>query len=264
MWSSPVELVGPSLGGRVVLTCEHASAAVPPPWRISEGERRWLKTHWGYDPGAAALTRVLSRALGCPAVLSNFTRLLADPNRPPDHPDLCRQQVEGVSLELNRDLSDEERVARVVRLHAPFHGAVDALLAARCRAGIPTFLFSVHSFTPLYLGQRRSVELGVLFDASSGEGPTQDAGRMLRSLKRHGKWNVQANQPWSGMDGLVYSVARHGGRHGLRYLELEVRNDLLTGPDHGGEPDPVPVSEAGVREVAAAVVDALAEVLDAR
>lgn len=261
MWSSPVELVGPPLGGRVVLTCEHASAAVPPPWRVAPADRRWLRTHWGHDPGAAPLTRILSRKLGCPAVLSNFTRLLADPNRPPEHPDLCRRRVEGVELELNRDLSEAEMVARVVRLHAPFHGAVDALLAARRRAGVPTFLFSIHTFTSLYLGQRRAVELGVLFDASSGEGPTQDAGRMLSSLRRHGRWNVQANQPWSGMDGLVYSVARHGGRHGLRYLELEVRNDLLTGPDPGGELEPVPVDEAGVLEVASAVVEALGEVL---
>jgi len=260
MFPSPVELLGPPLGGRVVLTCEHASSAVPPPWVMPQCDRRWLRTHWGHDRGAAELTRALSRRLGCPAVLSTFTRLLADPNRPPDHPDLCRRSVEGVALELNRLLDPEDVVGRVVRLHAPFHGAVDALLGARRAAGVPTFVFSVHSFTSDYHGQLREVQLGVLFDEPESGESTGDAGRMLASLRSHQRWNVQPNAPWSGMDGLIYSVARHSRAHGFRYLELEVRDDLLTGPDSGGPLDPVAIDESAVDDMAGVVAQALEEV----
>ncbi len=257
MYPSPVELVGPPLGGRVVLTCEHASPAVPAPWVVPQCDRRWLRTHWAYDRGAAELTRALAERLGCPAVLSTFTRLLADPNRPPRHPDLCRRSVEGHALKLNHLLPPEEVVERVVRLHAPFHGAVDALIEARRAADVPTFVFSVHSFTSNYQGQIREVELGVLFDESGSEEATSDAGKVLASLRSHRRWNVQANAPWSGMDGLIYSVARHGRAHGARYLELEVRDDLLTGPDSGGPHDPVPTNPSAVSDLAEAVAQAL-------
>jgi len=261
MIPSPVELVGPPLGGRFVFTCEHASPAVPSPWQVPESDRRWLRTHWGHDRGAAALTRALSRKMASPAVLSTFTRLLVDPNRPPEHPDICRRRVDGVELELNRDLDPEEVVQRVVRLHAPFHGAVDALLGARRAARVPTFVFSIHSFTSDYQGQLRQVQLGVLFDQPEDAGPQGDAGRLLASLASHGHWNVQGNQPWSGMDGLIYSVARHGRTHGFRFLELEVRDDLLTGADAGGPLDPVPVDEAGVEAIAEVVAQGLWELL---
>ena len=35
------------------------------------------------------------------------------------------------------------------------------------------------------------------------------------------------NEPYSGLDGLIYSARRHGRRHGVRYLELEINNALL-------------------------------------
>ena len=35
------------------------------------------------------------------------------------------------------------------------------------------------------------------------------------------------NQPYSGMEGFIYSARAHGLRHRLRYVELEVNNRLL-------------------------------------
>ncbi len=39
-----------------------------------------LQRHIAYDIGAAAATRAWARALDCPALLTNFSRLLIDPN----------------------------------------------------------------------------------------------------------------------------------------------------------------------------------------
>ena len=39
-----------------------------------------------------------------------------------------------------------------------------------------------------------------------------------------------ANAPYSGRDGLIYAARRHGLEHGLVYVELEVRQDLIGTP----------------------------------
>ena len=40
-------------------------------------------------------------------------------------------------------------------------------------------------------------------------------------------FSVRMNEPYSGLDGLIFSARSHGRRHGLRYLELEINNRLL-------------------------------------
>ena len=57
----------------LLLTCEHASARVPEPLRVSGDDRPWLDTHWAWDIGAAALCRVLLEHLGGAAILARFS-----------------------------------------------------------------------------------------------------------------------------------------------------------------------------------------------
>ena len=86
----------------------------------------------------------------------------------------------------------------------------------------PFLLLAIHSFTPVYEGQRRAMELGVLFDDRySLQG--QELGRLLAAQG----FCVALNEPYSGHDGLIYSVARHGATFSIPYLEIEIRQDLL-------------------------------------
>ena len=82
-------------------------------------------------------------------------------------------------------------------------------------------LCSVHSFTPLYLGRTRPMEVGVLFDVHH-----EHAWRLEGALAEQG-FESALNAPYSGLDGLIYSAQRHGRTHDLPYLELEVRQDLI-------------------------------------
>ncbi len=61
----------------------------------------------------------------------------------------------------------------------------------------------------------------MLFDEYAAE-----AHRFGRALAATGL-RVRYNQPYSGVDGLIFSAHTHGQRHGIRYLELEVNNSLL-------------------------------------
>jgi predicted N-formylglutamate amidohydrolase len=206
----------------VFLTCEHASERLPPGYEWHARDLRLLGSHWAYDLGAAALVRELSAVLSAPAVLARFSRLLVDPNRAEGEETLFRTHADGEAVELNRDLAEAERAARLERFHRPYHAAVDRRLGAH-RAEV---LLSIHTFTPVYEGARRAMEIGVLFD-------TQDelAARAERALAEAG-FVTAMNEPYSGKAGLIYAAERHAGAHGRRALELELRQDLATRPEH--------------------------------
>ena len=64
----------------VLLTCEHASAALPPSYEW--GADAWLaEMHWAVDLGVRPLLDALQREVDCPAVASCFSRLFVDVNR---------------------------------------------------------------------------------------------------------------------------------------------------------------------------------------
>jgi predicted N-formylglutamate amidohydrolase len=224
----PFEIVGdPAAGGPFVFTCEHVSNRLPDALATPE-DRRFLDDHWGFDVGAADLTRGLAERTRSCAVLADFSRLLCDPNRDPGAPDFVVEAVEGHRLSFNRGVDAAERRRRQTRLFDPYHDAVDRSLRARRAAGGEFRLCAVHSFTPVYLGRRRPMEMGVLFDAWD-----EHAWRLEGALAEQG-FETALNAPYSGHDGLVYSASRHGRAFGLVYLELEVRQDLIDAPARAG------------------------------
>jgi predicted N-formylglutamate amidohydrolase len=208
------------LDAPIFLTCEHASDRLPGPWQWPVQDTRLLGTHWAFDLGAREVTLELAAALRASAVLSRFTRLLVDPNREEQHRDLFRGSAEGAEILLNRALDPRQREVRLSRYYRPFHVAVDRALA-QTRAPI---LLSVHSFTPLYEGVTREVQLGVLFNKEEAA-----AERLVDALSRSFE-GVARNEPWSGRDGLIFSAESHAERHGRIPLEIEVRQDLATDP----------------------------------
>lgn len=200
----------------VFITCEHASEAFPAPSVLPEADAWLAGTHWAFDLGAEAIVRDLASTLDAPAVLAAFSRLVCDPNRDEHEPTLFRDVAEGRSVTLNEDLGVAERERRLAAFHRPFHEAVDRALAS----SEATILLSIHTFTPVYEGNSRAMEIGVLFDEE--EQLADDIAHVLREAG----FVVAMNEPYSGRDGLIYSAARHAAAHGKRALELEVRQDL--------------------------------------
>lgn len=206
---------------RVLFTCEHASERLPEGWVWPEQDRRLAGTHWASDVGAAALTVELAQALNATAILSNFSRLLVDPNRPLESDTLFRAHAEGAPVVLNAALDAAERQSRIRRFYEPYHAAIDSSL----RASSAEFVFAVHSFAPIYEGEQRAVEVGTLFDVQE---------RMAHALNQRlcdAGFEARPNEPWSGKEGLAYSPERHAAAHGRRALEIEVRQDLAVLPE---------------------------------
>jgi predicted N-formylglutamate amidohydrolase len=220
----PHETLGePDPGGPFLFSCEHATNELPE-WRAEAEEHALLADHWGWDIGAADLTRELAGLTGSCAVLSRFSRLVCDPNRDPEEPSFVVEAILGHALSWNRAVGPAERRRRRERYFDPYHDAIDRALRARRSVGSEVRLVAVHSFTPVYLGHPRPMEVGVLFDAFD-----EHAWHLEGALAAEG-FAAALNAPYSGKDGLIYSARRHGRAHGLVYLELEVRQDLIDTP----------------------------------
>ena len=223
---------------QLVITCEHASNRVPEPLTTTDEDRYALDSHWGWDPGAAAVTRELVRLKGCCAILGRFSRLVVDANRPPDHGELIRRRVEGHALSFNDGITNEEVQRRIDTYHSPYHGAIDQLCSERHAANADVVLFSIHSFTPQLGDDVRDMQMGILFDKHDAI-----AGRLAGYLDDEG-FTVALNQPYSGRTGMIFAAQRHGTAHRCIYLELEIRQDIM------------PTAEAA-REVAKRIEPAL-------
>ena len=218
------EIAGDPAAGPFLFTCEHATRRLPE-WEVEPADLPLLEDHWGWDIGAADLTRELARLCGSGALLTRFSRLVCDPNRAPEEATFVVCEVAGHTLSWNRAVDAAERERRRARYFDPYHAAIDRALADRLAAGAELRLCSIHSFTPVYDRRARPMEVGVLFDDHEAH-----ARRVVGALANEG-FAVAENEPYSGLDGLIYAARRHGRAHGVVYLELEVRNDLIATPE---------------------------------
>ena len=209
----------------LVITCEHATNRLPSEFQATEADLPWMKTHWAYDLGAGELTRQMVKRKACCGVMSRYSRLVCDPNRHVADEDWIREQAEGYSISFNVGLEEAERERRRQTYYEPFHVEIDRCLSERLDRGGDVLLLSVHSFTPNYMGEIREMEMGVLFDRFD---PV--AARFANALSEQG-FKTMLNEPYSGKEGGIFCASRHGSRHGVIYLELEVRNDLLATPE---------------------------------
>lgn len=208
--------------GPLVLSCEHASNALPDGWSWPERDRWLVETHWAWDIGAADLTRSLARLLGVPAVLTRFSRLLIDPNRAVTSPTLIRDVADGKLVHLNRKVKGEERERRIQTLYRPYHASLRDTVLQNPGARV----LSIHSFTPIYEGgPPRPMEVGVLFDDQEAA-----AFRLAEAIRSTGTITA-LNEPYSGRNGLMYAAQTAAAVDGREALEIEVRQDLAGDPE---------------------------------
>lgn len=221
-YDAAVTVLNPTGGFPVVLTCEHAAYSLPDRYGTLGLAADDLRRHIGWDIGAWAVVRALLHHIDSVAISAPYSRLLIDCNRAPSDHDLILPESDGTLVPGNRRLTDAERQRRVREFYDPYHAAVDRIV--RDRADASRLLLSVHSFTPTLDGKERPFDMGVLFD--DHEDLAHEFGQRLA----HTGYRVRDNEPYSGYAGLIFSARRHGRRHGLPYLEIEMNNALLSTP----------------------------------
>ena len=207
----------------IVLLCEHAANAIPARYGNLGLPAAELERHIAYDIGAAEVARQLAGRLDAPLVLSGYSRLLIDCNRPLDAPGSIPVRSEATDIPGNMGLSAAERAARDRLFFAPFRARVAALLEQRIAARRPTVLIGMHSFTPVFLGVARPWQVGVLYHRAH-----RLADMLLVALRKDPSLVVGDNEPYRVTPGGDYTVPWVGEARGLATALFEVRQDLIT------------------------------------
>jgi len=205
----------------IILIADHARNSLPAEYGSLGLPLEQFERHIAYDIGVEAVTRGLALALGCPALLAAFSRLLIDPNRGADDPILIMRVSDGAVIPGNALVDDKEREKRLTRFHRPYHAAIRAEIDAALAEGTAPLLVSIHSFTPYWKGISRPWHVGILWDQDD-----RFAAHLLGALKARGDLHVGDNEPYSGaLEG--DTLYTHGTRRGLRHGLIEIRQDLI-------------------------------------
>ncbi|MDX3925049.1 MAG: N-formylglutamate amidohydrolase [Shinella sp.] len=206
----------------VILICEHASRLVPQKLGTLGLSEEALESHIAWDPGALAVSRLMARSLDATLIHQRFSRLAYDCNRPPQSPDAVPETSEIYPIAGNANLSAELLRERAEALYFPFRERVAQLIRERVGAGRAPVVVTVHSFTPVYHGRVRTVEIGILYDEDS-----RLADLMMSAGEEAALYDIRRNEPYGPADGVTHTLKEHALSNGLLNVMIEVRNDLI-------------------------------------
>lgn len=220
MTYTPFHIHGASRNARWLITCDHATNTVPPEvgggsLGISDAD---MARHIAYDVGAAGVSRHLADLLGAPAILSDFSRLVIDPNRGEDDPTLVMKLYDGTIIPANRQVDGAEVERRLNAYYRPYHAALAELAARR----EDTVIVAIHSFTPcLRACTPRPWQVGVLYGSDG-----RLSHPLIARLMQESDLCVGDNEPYSGhLPG--DAIDRHALQTGRHNTLIELRNDLI-------------------------------------
>ena len=210
-----------------VIICDHASNYIPSTYKDLGLESEVLNSHIAYDIGAKEVAIELSNILQCPLVMSNFSRLLIDPNRGIDDPTLIMRISDGNIIEGNKNIynfkKNKKRAERIKFFYDAYHKKINQIIDLRIKKKKYPAIISIHSFTPTWKKKIRNTEIGILWDND----------RRLPSIffqyfKNNNKeLIVNDNEPYSGRlkNDTIY---KHATMNGLSNILIEIRQDLIT------------------------------------
>lgn len=185
----------------LVLTCEHATCAVPEAFReLFQGEEDTVTSPRGWDPGALNLAQHLSREFRTPLLHGEITRLLVDIDHSPGHPEMFS--------EFALALPEGRREGLAKRQYQSYLETLRARLAD-CLTRHPTVLhLSVHTFPRIGDRQPATTDIGILHDPRR-PGEAALAGEWLRRLRAAAPaLAVEANAPRAGTDDSLTALLR--------------------------------------------------------
>lgn len=199
----------------VVLVCEHASPHIPDELNDLGLSKAARLSHAAWDPGAFGVAQTMADTLEATLVASKVSRLVYDCNRPPEALDAMPHISEAYEVPGNAALSSAERQARTSLYYTPFRRSLAAEIARTKQPVIVT----IHSFTPVYHGTVRTVEIGIVHDTDH---------RLADAILDQADWfNVQRNAPYGPSDGVTHTLRLHGVANGHLNVMIEIRNDLI-------------------------------------
>lgn len=205
---------------QVLVVCEHASRHIPAEYGQLGLAEEAINSHIAWDPGALPVAKQMAKMLGACLVSGTMSRLIYDCNRPPDAPSAIPIRSEAFDIPGNVGLTEAERAARIAQVYAPFSKALSNEIA-RHRDSL-RLMVTIHSFTPVFDGITRDVEIGLVHGQDAGF-----AQAMMAMKPRNGRYCIRLNEPYAAIDGVAHTLDHQGAANRLANVMVEVRNDLI-------------------------------------
>ncbi|HTV94757.1 MAG TPA: N-formylglutamate amidohydrolase [Steroidobacteraceae bacterium] len=206
-----------------VIVVDHAGARIPRSLENLGLPAAELARHIAWDIGSLGMARRMAAALDAPLVAQNYSRLVIDCNRDPRVASSIPPMSEWISVPGNIGRSPQELAARRAEIFDPYHAHIRALLDERQAAGLRTILIAQHTMTDEYKGVRRAMHAAVLYNRDR-----RFAGLVLEMLRRESGLIIADNEPYFVSDETDYTIPQHAEARALPYVEIEVRQDLVT------------------------------------
>lgn len=212
----------------ILLVCDHASNLIPSKYKNLGLPEKLLSEHISYDIGVAGLTKKMANSMNAQAILSNFSRLLIDPNRSVDDPTSIMYFADKFIIPGNRGIKDQDIRIRAKEFYDPYHEKIEETIISLLNNSFVPLLISLHSFTRKFRDRIRKWEISILWDSDD-----RISAPLIDSLKRDNKYVIGNNQPYKGYlrGDTLYT---HATSRGLPHVLIEVRNDLIA-DDNGQE-----------------------------
>jgi len=210
-----------------LIICDHASNKIPAKFKELGLSREILNSHIAFDIGAKEVAVYLSNILKCPLVMTDFSRLLIDPNRGIDDPTLIMRISDNNIVEGNKNIynfkKSKKKDERVINYYNVYHSKISEFINLRKKNKKYPSIISIHSFTPVWRNIRRDIDIGILWDNDN-----RLPNIFFNYLKEnHKNLVIGDNQPYSGRlkNDTLY---KHATINGLSNILIEIRQDLIT------------------------------------
>ncbi|MEK6480515.1 N-formylglutamate amidohydrolase [Catalinimonas sp. 4WD22] len=175
------------------LSCEHGGNYIPPAFlQYFLGQEKVLQSHRGWDAGTLEVSEYLFQTLGIPLVYCTTSRLLIEMNRSVGHPQLFS--------EFTQSISEQEKADLLAEFYHPYRNKVKSIIGSNVLKHQKSLHFSIHSFTPVFDGYTRDVDLGLLFDPAR---PLElQTSTLLKSdmQMQLPHMQIRFNEPYLGID----------------------------------------------------------------
>ena len=210
-----------------IIICDHASNKIPSKFNNLGLSQDILNTHIAYDIGSKEVAIKLSNILDCPLVMTDYSRLLIDPNRGIDDPTLIMKISDNIKIKGNLRVKNfhdsDEKKDRIKNFYDLYHNKISELINSLEENNKSPSIISIHSFTPVWKNRKRNIDIGILWDNDD---------RLPRIFfdyfkKSHKNLIIGDNKPYSGRlkNDTLY---RHATIRGISNILIEIRQDLIT------------------------------------
>jgi len=215
----PVSFFNQDGGSSLLLVCEHASSHIPGRFESLRLSDEVLQSHAAVDIGALDLAESLSQLLDAPLLSTGISRLVYDCNRAPGDPGAIPGKSEVFEIPGNQNLTENEARRRYESYYLPFETAVSECLK---NYAAPPLFITIHSFTTVYHGESREVDIGMVCDQDSRLGES-----MVELASEFTSHCVRLNEPYGPGEGVTHTLGFHAVNNGLLNVMIEVKNNLL-------------------------------------